>query len=44
MVGCLDYEGRFSILDRIRGQNPLLKTNMKTIFQLKFKEIIKKFI
>lgn len=44
IIGALDYDGNFSIIDKIRGKNPLLKTNMHEILSFPLHSITKKFI
>lgn len=44
MIACLDYNGTFYILNKLKSKNPILKHNMQSIVTYKFNEIIKKFI
>ena len=44
MVGCLDYQGNFSILGDLLGNiNPLLRHNKETLYTHSFNQLIRRF-
>ena len=44
IMAALDYDGNFSIIDKIRGKNPLLKIHMHEILSFPCHSLTKKFI
>eukprot|EP00347_Sterkiella_histriomuscorum_P018666 403344640 len=42
-VGCVDFNGRFYLMNQIQSQNPLLRQNMEAVDQLNLNEMGRKF-
>ena len=44
MLAGLDYNGVFSLLDKVKTHNPLLKNNMETVVSHSLNEMARKFV
>ena len=44
MLAGLDYNGVFSLLDKVKTHNPLLKNNMETVVSHALNEMARKFV